>query len=326
MLAKPVSQTFATEDEGRDWARRIEALLDRGVVPEELKARESRPVTITDAIRAWRLTARISVADESYLPTIELRYGAVRISAISYTWAENIVERMKQEHKLAPSTIRHHVGVLARLVDWLVRRDALVTNPLRALPKRYAIYNETDVAVAGVERRDQERDRRLQPGEAGAILGEMEGDALRAVALALETGMRLREVYTITADQVDRPRRTIFLDKTKNGDKRQVPLSSGALEVLADAPKAGWIFPGLYAGGDTRKATFRLSRLFVRAFQRAACADLSFHDLRHEATCRLYERTTLSDVEIAKILGWRSLRMALRYANLRGSSLADKLW
>ena len=54
--------------------------------------------------------------------------------------------------------------------------------------------------------------------------------------------------------------------------------------------------------------------------------DLHFHDLRHEATCRLYERTTLSDVLIAKITGHRDLRMLKRYASMRGSDLAVRLW
>jgi integrase len=54
--------------------------------------------------------------------------------------------------------------------------------------------------------------------------------------------------------------------------------------------------------------------------------DLNFHDTRHEATCRLYERTTLSDLQIAKITGHKDPRMLMRYANLRGSDLAEKLW
>lgn len=50
--------------------------------------------------------------------------------------------------------------------------------------------------------------------------------------LAVETAMRLREMYTLSVSQVDLDKKTIFLDKTKNGDKRQVPLSSVALAAL----------------------------------------------------------------------------------------------
>jgi integrase len=56
------------------------------------------------------------------------------------------------------------------------------------------------------------------------------------------------------------------------------------------------------------------------------CDDLRFHDLRHEAVCRLYERTRLGDVQIARITGHKDLRMLKRYSNLRGSDLAEMLW
>lgn len=69
-----------------------------------------------------------------------------------------------------------------------------------------------------------------------------------------------------------------------------------------------------------------LSRDFHVVFARADIVDLHFHSLRHEVTCRLYERTTLSDVLSAKITGHRDLRNLKRYASLRGSDLVPQLW
>jgi integrase len=89
------------------------------------------------------------------------------------------------------------------------------------------------------------------------------------------------------------------------------------------------LFPwwdGNTSSESLKKITARLSRQFARVFEAAGCADFRFHDLRHEATSRLYERTKLSDLEIAKITGHKDLRMLRRYANLRGSTLANKLW
>jgi integrase len=123
---------------------------------------------------------------------------------------------------------------------------------------------------------------------------------------------------------VDLPRRTIFLDRTKNGDKRQVPLSSVAWAALADAPREGLLFP--FYDGDRRKTTLRLGYHWRRIAEAAGCYGLHFHDLRHEATCRLFERTTLTDTQISLITGHRDPRMLRRYANLRGSDLAAKLW
>ncbi|MGI9132666.1 MAG: tyrosine-type recombinase/integrase, partial [Rhodoferax sp.] len=69
-----------------------------------------------------------------------------------------------------------------------------------------------------------------------------------------------------------------------------------------------------------------LSKLYAGIFEAAGCTGLRFHDLRHEATSRLFEKTTLSEAQIMKITGHKSHRMMMRYANLRGSDLADRLW
>lgn len=74
------------------------------------------------------------------------------------------------------------------------------------------------------------------------------------------------------------------------------------------------------------RVTVRLSGQFGRFFDAAGCPDLVFHDLRHEATSRLYERTTLSDIQIAKITGHSDPKVLMWYANLRGSDLAERLW
>jgi len=58
----------------------------------------------------------------------------------------------------------------------------------------------------------------------------------------------------------------------------------------------------------------------------AGCEDLGFHDLRHEATSRFFERTSLSGEEIMKITGHKDHRMVMRYFNLRASTLVGRLW
>lgn len=146
--------------------------------------------------------------------------------------------------------------------------------------------------------------------------------------LAIETAMRLREMFTLDWSQIDISQRTIFLDKTKNGDKRQVPLSSVAVAMLeAVNPKEGRLFPWWDGqAASLARTTCRLSHQWTRIAKDAGCVDLRFHDLRHEAVCRIYERTTLSDVQIARITGHKSLAMLKRYASLRGSDLAGLLW
>ena len=50
--------------------------------------------------------------------------------------------------------------------------------------------------------------------------------------MAFEKAMRLREMYTLEMGQISLEKRTIFLHKTKNGSKRQVPISSVLFKLL----------------------------------------------------------------------------------------------
>ena len=150
--------------------------------------------------------------------------------------------------------------------------------------------------------------------------------------------MRMRECYTLRIDQVNVSKKTIHLDRTKNGDNRQVPLSSTALTILTEyiahniqksGERDGRLFP--FWDGDLSVAALDaaiadLSATFRGIFAKAGVENFRFHDLRHEATCRLYEKTTLSDILIARITGQRNLQMLKRYASLRGSDLAARLW
>lgn len=353
VLPKPVYLTFADESEGDEYVRRLEALLDRGIVPDDIAERPVRVDVLRDQARKYLAEQHVSATDRDNLRIVLERLPAsMPLRDVTYVWASAWVTRMKREDNLSPVTIRHHVGALSRCLDWVAALGGIVANPLRMLPKGYAVYTVEDgravTAVAGKLKVAEERDRRLAVDEEVAIREILAGakPAARQRALelphagallmlfdlALESAMRMREMYTLEREQIDLPRRTIFLDRTKNGDRRQVPLSSVALARLAEfigdrAP--GRIFPWWNGKRDSNvlaQTTSRLSRQFDRIFSAAGCGDLNFHDLRHEATSRIFERTTLGEMEIAKITGHRSLRSLARYANLRGSVLAERLW
>ncbi|WP_319025869.1 tyrosine-type recombinase/integrase [Acidithiobacillus ferriphilus] len=52
--------------------------------------------------------------------------------------------------------------------------------------------------------------------------------------------------------------------------------------------------------------------------------DLRFHDLRHEATSRLFEKG-LNLMQVAAITGHKTLQMLKRYTHLRVEDLAKLL-
>jgi integrase len=349
LLGRPLYATFDTKEQAQSYGRHLDTLLAQGIVPSALL--EGNPVVpgawlVSRCIAEYIRNNSVPASDVKILDTIRPQLALASTSHLNYDWAEGWIRQMKRVQNLSPSTIRHRHGALARCFDWMMRKhpDIMAQNPLRLLKRGFATYTDDDnrlLAAAGKEGKcDIERDRRLDADEEQRILGVTSSrpDEKTFFVLALETAMRMRECYTLSVAQVHLAKKTIFLDRTKNGDSRQVPLSSTASALLRDymadqakpiEARLGLLFP--FWGGDTSvaaldAATSDLSRVFSNIFTEAKIEGLHFHDLRHEATCRLYEKTNLSDVLIAKITGHRNLRMLQRYASLRGSDLALHLW
>lgn len=318
VLEKPLYLTFDSEEEGDAVATNLDKLLARGIVPTQFLPSAGVRL-LCDLVAAYERDAHPSAKDRGAFGPILRERGKTPLAAISAAWSDAWIDAMKREERLAPATIRARVGALARAIDWGRRKElmALPENPLRTLPEGYAQYTALDASLAGGGRRDVERDRRLEPGEHERILAVLAGgelarkykplqlpepDAMRVLyVLAVESAMRLREMYTLEPRQVDLARRTVFLEKTKNGDKRQVPLSSVALAALRERLEAGAGAPRVFPwwdGDASPRSLVRtsdyLSKLYAGVFEQAGAQGLRFHDLRHEAVCRLFERTTLS--------------------------------
>ena len=154
------------------------------------------------------------------------------------------------------------------------------------------------------------RQRRLRVGELDQILSEANPVVSRIVLYALETGARRGEILATLLKDIDLEARLWAIPEAKNGHSRVVPLSLKAVSVLREV---------LSEGLDNSREVFPISAnalklSFSRAVARAGIRDLTFHDLRHEAISRLFEKG-LSVTEVASISGHRDIRMLLRYGH-----------
>ncbi len=129
--------------------------------------------------------------------------------------------------------------------------------------------------------------------------------------------MRRGELLKLKWEDIDLEKQVAHLEMTKNGSKRDVPLSKRAKEILSGMPHCinGRVFP---LTEDSVKG------LWSRLSKRTGIYDLRFHDLRHEATSRLFEKG-LNIMEVSAITGHKDLRMLKRYTHLRAEDLAKKL-
>jgi len=116
-LPKPLYLTFTSEEEGDRYVAKLEALLDRGIVPDEFRRGSGELVTIEDAVREYLAATHVPPSDKRCLAVVVDRIGATRLVAIIYDSVEAWVTGLKRERNLSPTTIRHHVGALAGCFD-----------------------------------------------------------------------------------------------------------------------------------------------------------------------------------------------------------------
>jgi integrase len=153
--------------------------------------------------------------------------------------------------------------------------------------------------------------------EKGRLTGPSNPWMRPLVILAVETAMRRSELLALRWQDVELQDRFVRLHDTKNGDPRDVPLSTRAVAILAGLPRhiSGQVFP---ISADAVKKSFS------RAAVRAGLQDLHFHDLRHEATSRIAEKLD-NILELSAVTGHKTVQMLKRYYHPRARDLARKL-
>ena len=312
-----------------------------------------------------REQASASKTDHELVGVMRAAFPGTRFSGVSYDFAVDFVARLRVQARNGPGTIRAKVGCLGRVWDWFLATNKLreLANPWRILPAGYSIATTAEqkqLTEAGkTVKRDQERNRRLRDGEQDNIervlAGELLIDAERPLKPTAElgmmfraivdTGMRLRECYVLTRSRVVFGKENYLdLEGTK-GDRgavkpRRVPLRPRLRKLFAEwianmEPGQERLFPESWNGSrsdkDLARTTAKLSAQFASLFRHAQCADFREHDLRHEATCRWVllkgpdGHWIYRESEIIMMMGWKSNRMYLRYASLRGSDLSGRL-
>jgi integrase len=340
------TRTFKTRRAAEDWANQIEGRALNGETP----VRPAQTTTLEVAIE-WFLDrvaprdpdqpqkrrgvtqhARNQVVHGNYwVGTI---FADVPLHAISKAdlegWRRAALDEDSRDPgeivgpdaEFGPQTAIHRLNFLSRLYNrWNDLHEAKIVNP---------------VGRGSRPRAPKHRTRRLLPDEEQRLLKACNASGspwLRSmVDFALGTAMRQGEILRLTWRHVNFDQATAYLPQTKNGEARTVPLFPSMVELLQRQIPAGLdplSLPSTFV--DLPIFPPKTGRGVTHAFS-AACKsasppleNLHFHDLRHEATSRLFEHTDLRDLEIAMITGHRSLEMLDRYKHLRANRLSSRM-
>jgi integrase len=297
------SKTFETKTEAVAWGAEVESQMNRGMFAGSTT---KQSITIHDMLQRYLSEESpgkaYSAADISRSKPLIAALGAYHVHKLAHV---DLATYKRDRLTLrSPQTVTHELNLLHRAyviaaTEWgIILPNGIPKTSRPALPRG--------------------RGTRLRPSQIEIIVQSTGSEQLkRIVPLAVETAMRRSELLSIRWENVDLDRRSIYLEKTKNGLSRTVPLSPKALQVLQSMQPAT-------TGPVFTLAASSVTQAFQRAVERAGLQTVRFHDLRHEATSRLFERG-LNVIEVARVTGHLTLAMLDRYTHLDVDGLVQKL-
>jgi len=302
-----ISRTFDTKSEAEIWAATVESEIGRGIF---VSRKEAESTNLSDALDRYereissgkkghrREKTRIAVWKNH--PLAKRFLASIRGSDMALYRDERIKARY------SANTIRLELAIISHLFEIARKEWGMegLTNPVKSI--------RMPSPPSG-------RDRRLQPGEFEKLLESLSDEMGQVVRFALETAMRRGELAGMTWDMVDIKKRTVTLPDTKNGQKRIVPLSSVAVTILKERLSTRRMDGEVWDIGLDA-----ISQNFAKACQKVGISGLHFHDLRHEATSRLFEKG-FDTMEVKTITGHKTLQMLARYTHLRAEDLVERM-
>ena len=300
-------KTFDTKFEAEAWSRDVESEMDKGIFTTR---KEAESVTLKELLQRYLdeyVPALASPKREANrVKALQNRSLSMRIVATIRGQDITNFIRERQSEGVGGNTIRLDLAVLSRVFNLAISSWGLesIRNPVEKVSKPKVAKGRT---------------RRLEEGEFESLLMHAPTPFKLILQFAVESAMRREEIASIEWKDVNFERRTVYLPKTKNSEERTVPLSPAALDILTEAKAIQKNSKVFAMSADA------ITQAMEQARKLATIENLHFHDLRHEATSRLFEHTDLDVMEIRAITGHRNLQMLARYSHLRTQRLANRL-
>lgn len=135
------------------------------------------------------------------------------------------------------------------------------------------------------------------------------------VMIDMNTGLRRGEILGLQKQNIDRKNRLIIIEKTKNNDRKIIPMNRIVFEVMRSLPTR---MDTTFIFGDENGEPLspnKVSMAFKRACHRAGIKDFSLHDIRHHFASYLTMKGQ-NQRTVQELLGHRDPKMTMRYSHL----------
>ena len=233
--------------------------------------------------------------------------------------------------QITPKTIvafkakRYADGVMPATIN---RELAMLKKAFNLACREWEWAKDNPVCRVSMEREQNSRDRWLTEQEEARLLMAAPAWIREVVTFAVNTGMRRGEILALTWAGVDFTRRTVTVFKSKNGERRTIPVNQTVLDLLSHKFEQRRGSRGIETAvvfcseAATLLDGSNLRRGFTAALKAAQIEDLHFHDLRHTFATRLVQ-AGVDLYKVQRLLGHKSPSMTQRYAHHYPESLRD---
>ncbi len=309
----PQSKSFLTKAAALAWVRRIESSMDNG---SWIDIRESRSVLIEDIVDDLvysyeRFGLEVAGPKLGQLNQIKEYFHGVSIHDLTFDGVLDFAAFRLET--IAASTLQAQMYYLKQAVtnSRIKTELPVVDMAIDELKKKKLIMGS------------KRRDRRLEPGEYEALMDQAAGHWISAaIDLAVESAMRQGEIHALKWSDINESKGVIrLMRKDKHAETgqsaQQIPLLKGVREALLRSQNVFGQGPNLIP--VERAAS--ISDKFAKMTKKLGIDDLRFHDLRHEAISRLFEKGMRVE-QVRVVSGHRTLDQLSRYVNLRPADLA----
>ena len=209
----------------------------------------------------------------------------------------------------ADATINRHFALLRRAFTLAIKDGKLARNPVSGVTF-FPEHNNT---------------RFLNDEELTRLRNVMPTDKWAWVALAIETGLRQTEQFSLQWKWVDLDNSVLTIPMSKSGKTRHVPLSEGAKMLLRSFDsflRSPFVFPSVHDLLKPLNPDSFLESVYLPALRKAGIQGSVWHSLRHTAA----SRRVMAGVDlfsVGKVLGHQDIKTTMRYAHLSPEHLRE---
>ena len=298
------SKTFLSKDNAIRWARRIEYEMDAG----RHTLHNGEDYTLGELLTKYM--NEITILKKSSIQETYCIQKLLQESFCSnplYTLTMHQVQSFKKRRGNSPVALRHELIVIRHC--------------LKIARSEWGLHlKETPFEQISLPKPPKSRKRRLSDEEYQKLYEASKTMKVNYIwpifLFAIETGMRRGEILKLKWSNINFDDRIAYLEDTKNGEDRYVPLSIKVIELLSSIKQSNnLVFP--VSSNAVRLSWERLKR-------KANVNNLRFHDLRHEALSRMTEKG-LNPLELAEISGHKQLQQLKNYVHLDNLNFFKKI-